>query len=170
MPVAWRWPNLPPIRRFHMRDDPDLPGDVDWLTGAMILFRREALEGAGGFDEGFFMYSEELDLCRRLHAAGWRIRYEPSARARHHEARSSAQVPDERQLHFLRSRLRYFRKHHGRLAAAFLRWGILLQFAAQAALEAGKWLLGHERGLRRRRLRAHVALLRDGLGRTAREP
>lgn len=166
-PWAWHWPDNPVARRYHMRDvPPELPGRVDWLSGAAILFRSEALEAADGFDEGFFMYSEELDLCRRLRDLGWSVRYCPAARVTHHEGRSSAQVVDARHRHFQRSRIRYYRKHHGRGAAAFVRAGVLAGFAAEWCLEALKWLLGHRRALRRARMRAYAALLADGLGPT----
>ncbi len=162
-PIGWRWPNLPPVQRLHMRGEPEAAGEVDWVTGAAILLRREALEAAGGFDEGFFMYSEELDLCRRLHAAGWRVRYNPAARVLHHEGQSSDQVAPRRHRMFQRSRIRYFGKHHGALAGFLLRWGILAQYAVELVVEALKGALGHRRELRRERVSAYAALLRDGL-------
>ena len=162
-PIGWHLPGLPAIRRFHMADAPEEAGEVDWLTGAAILFRSAALEAVGGFDEGFFMYSEELDLCRRLHRAGWRLRYEPAARVLHHEGKSSEQVVPRRHRMFQRSRVRYFYKHHGRAAGALLRWGILAQFAFEAGLEGLKWLAGHKRPLRRARVAAYASVLRDGL-------
>jgi GT2 family glycosyltransferase len=183
-PIAWHWPDLPAIRRYHMLEakapidaaNPDsseapLPpaGPVDWVTGAAILFRSPALAAAGGFDEGFFMYSEELDLCRRLRDLGWTTRYTPAARVVHHEGKSSEQVVPRRHRMFQRSRLRYFRKHHGRAAAALLRAGILGQYALELALEASKLLLGHRPELRRARIAAYWSLLRDGLGESSRE-
>lgn len=210
-PIAWHWPNLPAIRRYHMleakapidADDADgstetdgaidadsadsradgaitartpgteapLPpaGPVDWVTGAAILFRSQALEAADGFDEGFFMYSEELDLCRRLRDLGWTTRYTPRARVVHHEGKSSEQVVPRRHRMFQRSRLRYFRKHHGRAAATLLRVGILGQYALELALEASKLLLGHRPELRRARIAAYWSLLRDGLVESPRE-
>jgi N-acetylglucosaminyl-diphospho-decaprenol L-rhamnosyltransferase len=164
-PVAWHWPNNPWARRYRMDDvPPTAGGPVDWVTGAALLLRAEALAALGGFDEGFFMYSEELDLCRRLRAAGWAVYFEPAARVVHHEGQSSGQVAGLRHRHFQRSRVRYFRKHHGRGAGALVRLGVLAQFAAEALLEAAKGALGHRRALRRQRVAAYWALLRDGLG------
>jgi hypothetical protein len=57
--------------------------DVAWVSGAFCLLRRAPFDAAGGFDEGFFLYKEEEDLCRRLRRAGGRVRYVPEARARH---------------------------------------------------------------------------------------
>jgi GT2 family glycosyltransferase len=62
---------------------------VDWLSGACMLARRDALEKVGGFDERYFLYWEDADLCRRLRAAGYEVRYEPAATAVHRVAHSS---------------------------------------------------------------------------------
>lgn len=163
-PVAWHWPDNAVARRYHMADVPaDAAGPVDWVTGAAILLRSSALAAAGGFDEGFFMYSEELDLCRRLADAGWAVHFCPAARIMHHEGRSSAQVAAARHLSFQRSRVRYFHKHHGAAAAGIVRVGILAAYAGELGIEALKWLLGHQRALRRARIAAYWNLLRDGL-------
>lgn len=57
--------------------------DAAWVSGAFLLVRRAAFDAVGGFDEGFFLYKEEEDLCRRVRAAGWRVRYVPEAEVRH---------------------------------------------------------------------------------------
>lgn len=164
-PFAWRWPHNPVARRYRMDDlPPDRPSDVDWVTGAAMLVRSSALAEVGLFDEGFFLYSEELDLCRRLAGAGWLVRYEPAAEVMHHEARSSDQVVAARHLWFHRSRVRYFRKHHGTAAAALVRGSTLVQFAGAWLAEAARLAVGHKPVLRRRRMAAYAALLRDGLG------
>ncbi len=145
----------------------DLPAnetvEVDWVVGAALLLRRAAYEQVGGFDENFFMYSEELDLCRRLKAAGWRIAHLPSARIIHHEARSSAQVPAATHIRFNASKVRYFRKYHGALFAETLRLFLLANFAVQLAIEWLKGLLGHKRELRRARIEIYREVLRSGL-------
>jgi N-acetylglucosaminyl-diphospho-decaprenol L-rhamnosyltransferase len=143
------------LRDFHARDrDDDSLQDVDWLRGACMTLRREAAATAGLFDEGFFMYSEEVDLCRRVRAAGWRIAYLPSAVVVHHEGKSSEQNPAARDIHFHDSRVRYYRKHFGRGWAAALRLAVTAHFLYLAAEEAGKLLLGHRPELRRQRLRS----------------
>lgn len=58
-------------------------GRVDWVTGACFAARSDALRAVGGFDEGYFLYVEEVDLCWRLAAAGWGVAYEPAAKAMH---------------------------------------------------------------------------------------
>ena len=161
-PLAWHWPNNPVARRYHMADVAgDGAQDVEWLNGAALMFRTEALRAAGGFDEGFFLYSEEADLCRRLRDAGWRIRHEPEAEIVHHEGRSSDQVVAARHVHFQRSRLRYCAKHNGRTAAALVRLGVRFEFAVELLLEALKWMIGHKRPLRAGRVRAYWAVIRS---------
>ena len=71
--------------------NPERARRVGWALGAFLLVRREAWEAAGGFDDEQWMYAEDLDLGWRLRRAGWRTRYEPSARVRHHESAATAQ-------------------------------------------------------------------------------
>jgi N-acetylglucosaminyl-diphospho-decaprenol L-rhamnosyltransferase len=85
------------------------PADSDWLSGACLLVRREALDALGGFDEGFFMYCEDMDLCLRIRRLGLRVRYEPRAVAVHI---GGASAPHSAMLPVLTaSRLRYIRKN-----------------------------------------------------------
>jgi len=67
----------------------DAPADVDWVSGACMLVKRDALASVGGFDERYFMYWEDADLCRRLRARGYTIRYVPGASAVHKVGQSS---------------------------------------------------------------------------------
>jgi GT2 family glycosyltransferase len=96
--------------------------DVDWAMAAALLLRREALDEVGVFDEGFFIYSEETDLCRRLRAAGWRTQFFPQVTVVHHESQFSAGIPERRINEMWRGRHRYWQKHHpgvgARVAAA----------------------------------------------------
>ena len=106
------------------------PGTPDWLSGACVLLRRAALEEVGGLDEGFFLYSEETDLFRRLRDRGWRTRYEPDAVAYH---RGYGSAPREAVTPILaRSRVRYARKHHGQLVALLEAIGVAVDALARA--------------------------------------
>jgi len=152
------------LDRYYLADrPPDQVQDVDWLYGACLLVRREALAGSGGFDEGFFMYSEELDLCARIRQGGWRIGYLPTATVIHHEGASSAQAVPRRQINFNTSKVRFYRRRFGPFFGEMLRAFLLLTFAIQLVQEGGKWLLGHKRPLRRQRVAAHAQVLRSGL-------
>ena len=120
--------------RYHMEDLPaDRTQEVDWLVGAALLTRREVLDQVGGFDEGYFMYSEELDWQRRVKQAGWHVVYLPDAVITHYEGKSSEQATGARHLRFNRSKVRYFRKYHGRTQAEFLRLALLAMFGFEWA-------------------------------------
>ncbi len=180
-PLAWHWPDNRWARAYRMDDGGlQIPGyklkvdnfqpstfqpasPVDWVVGAALLTRRAVLEQVGGFDEGYFMYSEELDWCRRAALAGWQTVYLPTAEIIHYEGKSSEQVVAARHIRFHRSRVRYFRKFHGRATAETVRLAVLGMFAVEWLLEAGKWLLGSRRELRRERVTAYAQLLRSGL-------
>ena len=152
------------LRRYYVLDQPDdATLDVDWTTGAAMLVRREVVQQVGGMDEGFFMYSEELDWCRRVKAAGWRVVYHPGARIIHHEGKSSEQAVPARHVNFQRSKVYYARKHHGPRVAMALRLYLLGLYAWQLGLELIKGALGHKRALRWQRARAYWQVLRSGL-------
>jgi hypothetical protein len=111
------------------------------------------------------MYSEELDLCRRVKQAGWRILYVPEAVIIHYEGRSSEQVVAARHIHFNTSKVRYARKWFGPGWAAALRHYLLLEFRVQLWIEHIKAALGHKRTLRQTRIAAYRQVLASGLER-----
>lgn len=137
--------------------------DIDWVTGAALMVPRRVIDRVGLLDEGYFMYSEELDWCRRIKDAGWRVVYLPEAQIVHHVGKSSEQAVTARHINFQQSKLRYFRKHHGRLAAGLLRASLLACYVGQIGLEGAKGLLGHKRPLRRQRIASYWQVLRSGL-------
>jgi GT2 family glycosyltransferase len=162
------WPNNPWARRYRLEDRPPTGEQaVDWLVGAAVLVRAAAIERAGGFDENFFMYSEELEWqARMVRACGrreGRIVYLAGAVVTHHEGRSSEQNLLRRHVNFNRSKLRYTRMRWGAPVAALLRLFLLLTYLLQAAIEGGKWLLGHKRGLRAARVKQYVRIVMSGL-------
>ncbi|HET9315641.1 MAG TPA: glycosyltransferase family 2 protein [Vicinamibacteria bacterium] len=106
-------------------------GEPDWVSGSCLLIRRSAFEQVGGFDEAFFLYEEDVDLCVRVRAAGWRVRFEPRAVVQHALGRSMARDPYRARLEYERSHLRYYRKHNGPLEWAVLRAGTTVQAAAR---------------------------------------
>lgn len=100
-------------------DLPDGPRQVDWTAGASLMMRRDVLDQIGLFDETFFLYFEETDLCRRAKLAGWAIVYLPDSRVTHIGSVSTGmktwkRMPD----YWFDSRWHYFAKNHGRLYAA----------------------------------------------------
>jgi N-acetylglucosaminyl-diphospho-decaprenol L-rhamnosyltransferase len=102
------WPGNPFSRRYRMVDwDHATARDVDWVAATHVLVRRQAWDEVGGFDEGYFMYMEDVDLCWRLRRAGWRVGYEPAATATHEIGRSTDQAPYRMIAVHHRSVLRY---------------------------------------------------------------
>jgi len=110
------------------------PHAVDWVMGAALVLRREALEEVGLFDEEFFLYSEEVDLQLRLRQAGWEVHYFPDATVVHHESQFSAEIPERRINEMWRSRHRYWHKHHGAAGARTAALATGAQYAVRAAL------------------------------------
>jgi N-acetylglucosaminyl-diphospho-decaprenol L-rhamnosyltransferase len=106
---------------------------VDWVMGAALVLRREAVEQVGLFDEGFFLYSEEVDLQFRLRQAGWEVHYFPEATVTHHESQFSAGIPERRINEMWRSRHRYWRKHHSMLGARAAALATGAQYVVRAA-------------------------------------
>lgn len=152
------------LTRYYILDTrDDETQEVDWVTGAAMFVQRAVYEQIGGLDEGFFMYSEELDWCYRAKRAGWHIVYLPTAQVIHHEGKSSEQVLAARDIHFHSSKVRFFRKYHGAFVAEILRAFLLGMFAYQIVEESLKWLLGHKRALRAARVKAYWQVLQSGL-------
>lgn len=88
------WPTNPFSRRYKMLEwDHRAAADIDWVAGTHFLIRREAWDAVHGFDEQFFMFVEDVDLCWRLHQAGWRLRYEPASVVVHEISASADQTP-----------------------------------------------------------------------------
>ena len=102
------WRDNPFTRRYRETGaDPTRPRDVDWVSGAAIWLRRAALDDVGGWDERYFMYVEDVDLCWRLRRAGWRVAYEPAGTVEHLLGVSTAGRPYRMIAEHHRSLLRF---------------------------------------------------------------
>jgi N-acetylglucosaminyl-diphospho-decaprenol L-rhamnosyltransferase len=119
----------------------------EWVSGACILVRRSVLETLGGLDERFFLYCEDIDLCRRIWSAGWEIRFEPRALAWHDGGASAPRAALLSRLAV--SRILYAKKHRGRAATLLERVGLMLEALARAAVtrDGAAARLGHLRSL-----------------------
>lgn len=124
--LAARFPQSRLFGRFDRTwADPEQDARVDWVPGAFTIIRHSALKAAGCFDERFFLYYEEVDLCRRVLQAGYQIWYWPEIRVTHLGGESSKTVTtmafssagSQLTLWRMRSALLYYRKHHGKLIA-----------------------------------------------------
>jgi GT2 family glycosyltransferase len=117
------------------REAYERPASPDWVSGACMLVRRSVLEEVGGFDERFFLYCEDKDLCRRIRATGSDVRFEPGATARHH---GGASAPRAGLLPVLaRSRVTYARKHSNRVGASLETLGVALNALTHAVVARG---------------------------------
>jgi GT2 family glycosyltransferase len=110
---------LPQRRHFHLDDaEPTEPVEADWMLGAFLLLRREMLDELGGFDEGFRLYGEDIDLQYRAARAGWERWYVPQAVVTHeHKAETDRRWLTRRTLWHWAGILRFVRKHPERLRA-----------------------------------------------------
>lgn len=120
--LAARYPSSRLFARLDRRwADPEQAAEVDWIPGAFVFIPTPVFTELGGFDERFFMYYEEVDLCRRMQAAGYHIHYWPTLKAMHIGGESAKTVKQARvsksgsQLESwrMRSAMQYYRKHHG---------------------------------------------------------
>ncbi len=94
--------------------------EVEWVSGSAMLLRREALDDVGSFDEGYFMYVEDVDLCTRLRRRGWTVLFSPELEVIHQIGVSTRGQRGRMAFEHSRSIDRYYRKFHGRGAGAVL--------------------------------------------------
>lgn len=128
-PSAWRFPTPSTAlvgalflhKRFTVQSRGRRTRRVDWAQSAALLVRREHAREIGWFDPQFFVYSDEVDFCRRLADAGHPTLWVPGAEAIHHEQLSTGAVPERRIVELSRNRDRYMRKHHSSGAAFVVR-------------------------------------------------
>lgn len=116
---------------FPAVKETDRPAAVDWVSGACMVVRRRVLDGIGGFDERFFMYFEDADLCRRAREAGWLVHYVPEVEVVHQTGGSSRSKP--RAIWLLhKSAFLYHRKHGAHGPFGLYSALVLLGLAARA--------------------------------------
>lgn len=132
------FPRNPVSSRYLYLDlDHAAPAEVDWLSGACLMVKREILESVGPLDEGYPLFVEDMDWCRRMRDAGWKIVYVPTAEVRHHVGVSRGPVPAAIVWARHRGMLRYVRKHFG------LGWPMRVLVGAGLALRAGLLMLAN---------------------------
>jgi len=162
-------------RRYLMKAfDYDQPGEIDQPMGSALFFRKDAVVEVGGMDETFFLYFEEVDLCRRLRQADYSLWYNPRAAIIHFGGASTDQADARAMFWLLQSLLYYFKKHRGREKTARFKiifkplfiigllWGLIRNGVELAV----KFTLGYSRlRVRRsaRRLKGRLRFLTDHL-------
>jgi len=135
------WQSNPFTRRYRQLDiDPNVGREVDWLSGSAIWLRREALDAIGGWDERYFMYMEDVDLCWRLRRAGWHIVYEPTAEIVHVQGATTAKHPYRMLVEHHRSAWRFARRRFtGARAMLLPAAAVYLSFRAVLAMVEHAW-------------------------------
>jgi hypothetical protein len=113
-------------QRFRPVYFPLPAGEVPWVKGAALAIRREAFDAVGGFDESYFLYAEEMDLCWRLRAAGWEVRFTPAAAVVHEEGASTGRLRPEMAVRLFASLAHFHRLHSSRGTLVRLRWAVTL--------------------------------------------
>ncbi len=142
----------------------DAEREVEWIGGACMLVRRQAYEQVGGFDERFFLYSEETDWQRRMRSAGYRIVFTPAARVTHLGGASGAGNSAVVNRHFFKSLDDYQLKHHGLVGLMLLRAAMVVGCAMRAGFWTGAWLIiPRRRTVAGTKIRLHCWLVRRQL-------
>lgn len=116
------WPSNPFSVRYRMLDwDRTAERTVDWVSGAAMFIRREAAREINYFDERFFMYVEDVDICYRMWDKGWKVYFCPEAKVIHHIAKSSEQSSAKMIVEFQRSLYHFYSKTYGHTWKRFLK-------------------------------------------------
>jgi GT2 family glycosyltransferase len=152
LPLFWNLVNLDRLfpssslfGRYRMSHrSMDERREVDWVTGACMMARSEVVEAVGGFDDRFFMYCEDIDICYRIKADGWKIFYLPEARVGHYRGRSSERLKREGEgslsvwgaSQYAKSMIRFYGKHYGGVRTVLLRAMLM----STSLLKALGWL------------------------------
>jgi GT2 family glycosyltransferase len=141
---------IPGIRRLYWRTWPhDSASIVPWVKGAVLAMRREAFKSVGGFDESFFMYFEDADLCYRMKKAGWEIHFTPVTTIIHVGGASTDQVRTDMAVQLLHSTDLFYQRHSSQLSIGVM--SIMVKSLMLAKWIGGTLRLAFTRDVNRRR-------------------
>jgi GT2 family glycosyltransferase len=160
------WPRSPLFARKELGGfNRDAVREVDWVQGCALAVRRPVWDVVGPFDEGYWMYVEELDWCRRAKRMGYRIFFTPEAQVVHYGKRSVARARASVLPLGFRSHFRYYRKFDGRAKELAVRLLALLQMGLRAFISAGMVLAmrGAARTRWRENWRAYTGVMREAV-------
>jgi GT2 family glycosyltransferase len=106
---------IPLVRRYLLNAWPhDEPREVPWILGAAMAARKQALFEVGGFDESYFLYFEDIDLCDRLWSAGWQVHFTPAAEIVHVGAAATRRYRAAMKTQYVSSAFQYYRRRYSR--------------------------------------------------------
>ena len=138
-PLSWVVRRVPAlVRRSVSLRQPDRPCRVPWVLGCAMLLRRDALAEVGGFDERYFLYFEEVDLCQRLAERGWEVHFAPGARVRHDGGASTSQQRTAALIRHYDSTLIYYRRYYHGARLAFWESAIHVKRLALLARDSAR--------------------------------
>lgn len=132
--LGWCWPTNPWTRRYRQDDAAPTERPAGWLSGSLLLLRRRAFDDVGGFDPGYFMYFEDVDLGDRLARAGWASIYCPTARVVHSGGHATERAPAPMAAAHHRSAYRYLARRYPARRQAPLRWALRTGLAVRSAV------------------------------------
>jgi hypothetical protein len=139
----------------------DSERQVAVINGCFWAIRRSALEQVGGLDEQFFMYGEDVDFCRRMTGAGWKIFFTTAAEVIHYGGASSSNAPERFYVQLYRSKIQFWQKHHGRLSLPVYRAILILHHLLRLGPLGTAYLaLPHRRTIFRSKLQRNIACMR----------
>lgn len=134
---GWVWPANPWTRGYRRERVAPSEGPTGWLSGSCLLLRRSAFEAVGGFDPAYFMYCEDMDLCRRLRIAGYQSIYVPSAVVEHSGGHSTRLASRRMLAEHHRALYRYLARQYGGIRYAWLRALLAVGLAARFGVALG---------------------------------
>ncbi len=153
-----------PIVGDHRSWPHDTERDVEYVSGAALLVRRSVIDRVGLFDTRFFMYAEEADWQKRMHADGWKVSFCPSSVITHLGGQSSTGMKDRQFCEFNRSQVKFIRKHYGVWGAAVQRVAMLIGACLRLAIWGTLRMAPAHRAAARKQLALWSRLLRWWLG------
>ncbi len=162
-PVNLLFPHNKWVKHYNYNfEDFKEPVEVEWISGAVLLIRYKVFEELKGFDEEFFIYSEEMDFFKRLRDRGYKAYYYPKAEAIHHHGASTQQTY-ARQVDFYKSLHRFFKKHYGTTKASLLKAFIALWSILYAGFLLSRWII-FRRDKDREKAKALASLFKWSVG------
>ena len=137
--LSKRYPNSPRYNRYNLGYlDPNQVAEVDSVVGAFMCIRREALDQAGLFDERFFMYAEDIDLCYRIKVDhGWKVYYNPAVVVTHYKAQSTRKRFAPMTIEFYRAMWLFHKKHFAQRTFFLINWATALGLVGLCGLALG---------------------------------
>jgi N-acetylglucosaminyl-diphospho-decaprenol L-rhamnosyltransferase len=131
---GWWWPTNPWTAAYRLETEEPRERTAGWLSGSCLLLRRDAFDEIGGFDPGYFMYFEDLDLGDRLVRAGWQNVYVPAAAVTHVGGHATSRNPARMAAEHHRSAWRYLSRRYRGWRWAPVRWGLRAGLLARSVL------------------------------------